>query len=278
MKKTKIVAFILLLTLTLVLSSSCRSVSPEPASSESTPPKSTTPESTPTESTEHICDVKDFEDVPGEHASICTVCNTKHLKAEACRFVREFCMDEFVTCTICGKSQYEPPEEHDMKYVSKDVGCWYTYLTYACSKCGMEEIVHGDHVYPQHAWSESAADGKTVYKCTRCSVSFTVQNEIGEFSYAEVLEEFKIGDPGVQHEGFYFTVFEYWKTDRPIDIGTKAGLELKRYEFEYDTVSVSFDEESNVWCVDFYTESIPGGGCSVYIDDSGCICYMIFGE
>lgn len=270
MKTTKLLVLILALALTLTMAASCQFVSPE---STTTPESTTNPEST-----EHVCDVKDFQDVPGEHASICTVCNTKHLKSEACRFVREFCMDTFVTCSICGNSQSVQPEEHDWKHTSSTRDCWSVTEVYACSKCGMEQTMHGDAYRPDHSWSESAADGKTVYKCTRCSVSFTVQNEIGEFSYAEVLEEFKIGDPGVQHEGFYFTVFEYWKTDRPIDIVTKAGLELNRYEFEYDTVSVSFDEESNVWCVDFYTESIPGGGCSVYIDDSGCICYMVFGE
>ena len=185
-----------------------------------------------------------------------------------------------VTCAICGNSQYEPPEEHDMQQVSSNSDCWSTTVTYACSKCSMEQTMHGDRIYPEHAWGEFAAEGRTAYSCSQCGLGFTVFDEIGKFSYAEVLENFKIGDPGVKHEGFGFTSLEFWNTDRPIDIVTKAELELdyNRYEIKYDIVSVAFDKDSDTWCVDFYTEDLPGGGCSVYIDDSGCVCYMVFGE
>ena len=300
MKTTKFFAIIFTLVLTLALFSCGVTFSETTHNPETTAPVETTEpvettapvetiepvettspvETTePAESTtEHVCLAQDLRDVPGKHASVCTVCNKVLMKTEACKFVRRSCTDTMVVCTVCGASQNEPPEEHNMKHVSSKSGCWYTEETYSCSKCGMMQTMHGDAAWPRHIWKEETADGKTTFSCTRCSESSTFNSEIGKFSYAEVLEQYKVGDDGVKHDGFTFGYTD-WKTENAVDAVTKAKLEvLSHYTFEYDTISVSFDNDSSVWRVDFYTLNVPGGGYSVYIQSTGEICYIICGE
>ena len=294
MKTTKFFAYIFILALTLGLFS-CGVAFPEATDPvetthkpETTDPVETThkPEATDpfetTESTEsttvHVCRTQDLRDVPGKHASVCTVCNEVLMKLEACKFVKISCTDTTVVCTVCGASQSAPAEEHDMKYVSREDGCWYTNVNYACSKCSIEQTAHGDFAWPRHDWTEETVGGSTTFSCTRCSESNTFISEIGEFSYAEVLEEYKAGDPGVRSDGFNYN-FEDWKTETANAAVTKAKLELRsHYTVEYDTVSVSFDNEASVWKVDFYTLNAPGGCYTVYIQSTGEICYIVCGE
>ena len=115
-----------------------------------------------------------WQDVSGEHARICVGCNEKQLKPEAC----------------------------DWQFVGQTSDCWSTTVTQACSKCGMEQFLHGDSVLPYHSWAEETANGKTTFRCTRCAESITFVNEIREFDYQNVLAQYKIGDPGVKHENF----------------------------------------------------------------------------
>ncbi len=212
-----------------------------------------------------------WQEVSGEHARICTECNEKQLKPEACDFVRTSC-DQPMVCRICHATNDET-ESHDWKFVSENNDCWSTNITYACSKCNMEQVAHGDLAIPNHSWAEETADGKTTFTCTRCNETNTIISEIAEFSYAKVLETFKIGDPGVKHENFDF-YFESQITSA-IDAITIAKFQLT---IEYDTISVSYDEESDVWCVDFWTLDMDGGCQSVYIKGNGLTCYIVYGE
>ena len=222
------------------------------------------------ETTEHI---HQWKDASGEHARICTECNEKQLKPEACNFVRESCGLPG-QCTVCHAFDDEPPEEHDWQFASQTSDCWSTTITYACSKCDMEQFVHGDLVLPNHNWIEETANSKTTFSCTRCKESCTFVSGIQEFSYAQVLEEYKIDAPGVKHENFKNPDVEREITGA-IDAITRAKFELT---IEYDIISVAFDEDSDVWCVNFYTSNIPGGGQSVYLDGNGLTCYIVYGE
>ena len=226
-------------------------------------------ESTVTSETEHT---HQWRDVSGEHARICTDCHKKELKPEACNFVRTYC-DQPMECTICHAISSESPEEHDWKFVSEKNDCWSTNITYACSKCDVEQVAHGDLALPNHSWAEETAGGKTTFACTRCNESYTFASEIAEFIYAEVLEEYKIGDPGVKHENFVFNSES--EITSAIDAVIMAKFQLT---VEYDTIAVSFDAHSNVWCVHFYTSNEDGGGQSIYLKDNGLPCYIIYGE
>ena len=163
---------------------------------------------------------------------------------------------------------------HDWQFAGQTNDCWFTKITYTCIKCDMEQFVFGDLVLPQHSWAEETADGKATFCCTRCDESVTYVREIQKFSYAQVLEEYKIGDPGVKHECFNNPAVEREETGA-IDAIIRAKFDVT---IEYDTVSVYYDEESNMWCVNFYTSNIPGGDQSVYINGKGLTCYVVYGE
>lgn len=220
--------------------------------------------------TEHI---HQWQDVSGEHASICTECGEKALKPEACNFVSEGCEMPKV-CTVCHAVSNEPPEEHDWHFSDRYSDCWSTTETYTCSKCNMQQTTHGDYALPSHIWREETEGDKTTFTCTKCNESNTFISEIREFSYTQALEEYKIGEPGVKHEGFNNPAIEVDIT-RPIDAITRAKLELT---IEYDTISVSHDETSNMWRVDFWVLDVLGGGQSVYVNGNGLTCYIVYGE
>lgn len=213
-----------------------------------------------------------WQEVQGEHARICSECNEKQLKPEACNFVRISC-DQPMECTVCHAIDNGSIDDHNWQIVSQDDGCWYSNITYACSNCDMEQTAHADFGLPNHSWADETENGKTTFLCTRCGESNTLTSEIRKFSYAHVLEEYKIGDPGVKHENFNIC-FEC-EVVNAIDAVTIAKLELT---VEYDTISVSYDEEADIWCVDFWTLDMVGGGQSVYIKGNGLTCYIVYGE
>ena len=195
------------------------------------------------ETTEHV---HQWLSATGEHARICADCNEKQLI----------------------------PEAHDWQYVGQISDCWSTTITYSCSKCHEEQLIHGDSVLPSHIWEEETADGKTTFNCTRCKESITFISEIGTFDYAQVLEQYKVGDPGIKHENFYNPEVER-EVKSAIDAIIRAKFDVT---IEYDTISVSFDGESNMWCVHFYTSNFPGGDQSVYLNEKGLTCYIVYGE
>ncbi len=195
------------------------------------------------ETTEHM---HQWQDVSGEHARICVGCNEKQLASEAC----------------------------DWQFVGQTSDCWSTTITYGCSKCYQQQLVHGDSVLPNHNWIEETVNGKTALHCSRCKESSTFVSEIQEFSYAQVLEEYKIGDPGVKHENFYNPDVEREVTSA-IDAIIRAKFELT---IEYDTISVSQDKDSNMWCVSFWTLNLDGNCQDVYINGNGLTCYIVYGE
>ena len=173
-----------------------------------------------------------------------------------------------------GDSGNTTEHTHDWQFKSQTSDCWSTTVIQACSKCGMEQFLHGDSVLPHHSWVEETADGKTTFRCTRCAESITFVSEIREFDYAKILEQYKIGDPGVKHENFKNPEVEREDTSA-IDAIIRAKFELT---IEYDTISVSQDKDSNMWCVSFWTLNLDGNGQDVYINDNGLTCYIVYGE
>ena len=189
-------------------------------------------------------------------------------------------------CKICGSEQLitDPdsinpdrcgsPDDHDWQIVSQENGCWYSIVTYACSKCDITQDAVADLALPRHIWEESTVEGKTTFSCTRCNDSHTIMSEIRKFSYAQTLEEYKIGDPGVKHESFNNPAIEI-EIESAIDAITRAEFELT---IEYDTISVAYDETSDMWRVDFWTLDLDGNSQSVYVNGDGLTCYIVYGE
>lgn len=229
------------------------------ASVESTEPPMTT-----------ACEHPELQDVSGEHASICTLCGEKLYRPEAHTFIREHC-DDYGECSICGA--IAEPELHDWGPEETQEDCWSITITKICYKCRLENWVHGDFGWPQHVWEEETKDGKTTYSCTRCRKSYVMVGEISSFSYAKVLEDYKIGDPGVEQKSFYMS------RDNGI-AGVTDAITMARYyvTVQYDTVAIAYDEDTGVWCVDFYTFDVAGGNQAVYVNPTEEICYIVSGE
>ncbi len=216
-----------------------------------------------------------WQDIPGEHARICIECNEKQLKPEAHSFVSVGC-EQPKECEICHAMSDEPPEGHDWSDPTIQDDCWSTTEIKICSKCHTDHWIHADLALPNHIWKEETADGKTTYTCTRCREAFTIASETAKFSYAEVLKEYKIGDPGVKHENFFLE----WESgiEGAIDAVIKAKCEISIQQNEYDTIAVSYDQDADIWCVCFYTANTPGGDQSVYLNGNGMTCYIVCSE
>ena len=188
------------------------------------------------------------------------------------------CLPVFAGCdrvlTPRNPSGCEDPNEHDWQIVSRDTGCWHISVRYVCSKCNAEQFADGEWVVPNHSWTEVTNDGKSTFTCARCNESITYMSEIQEFRYVEALEKYKIGDPGVKHESFNNPAVES-EISGAIDAITRAKLELT---IEYDTISVSYDATSNMWCVDFWTLDTDDRRQSVYVNGNGLTCYVVYDE
>ena len=214
----------------------------------------------------------EWQPVSGEHSRICTVCEEKELIPEACKFISTDCTQPS-ECEICHATNDDYFDSHDFKQTSVTGGCTYTNIHFSCTRCGIEQITHADSILPSHDWSTNEEDGYTVFSCQRCRVRYNVKNGISEFSYAQTLEEHKIGDPGVQHENFDFSY------EGEIKTAINAILRADRLlTVEYDMISVSFDSNSGVWCVEFSKQDLVGGSQSIYFDKDGSTCYIIYGE
>ena len=97
--------------------------------------------------------------------------------------------------------------------------------------------------------------------------------EVSTFSYSEHAKIYKDNNPGVKHDGF--------KNINEQKISNAEGaLERAKNEctIEWDSFGVSFDNESTVWMVSFYTEEILGGDQSVYLDSNGKTLLIVYGE
>ena len=97
--------------------------------------------------------------------------------------------------------------------------------------------------------------------------------EVSAFSYSEHAEIYKDNNPGVKHDGFKNI------NEQKIS-NAKGALERAKNEctIEWDSFGVSFDNESKVWMVSFYTKGMNGGDQSVYLDGDGKTLLIVYGE
>ena len=130
-------------------------------------------------------------------------------------------------------------------------------------------------IYFRQQFAEIPAEDMQVIKDIAVSRGQPVDLHLEQpssFSYAEVTDSFKAGDPGVKSEGFVNT--ESAPITRIWDVKTQA---LNECTIEHDTVSTAFDEAAQVWEVTFSTGT-PGGCQSVYMDCDGVTLLIVYGE
>lgn len=97
--------------------------------------------------------------------------------------------------------------------------------------------------------------------------------EVSTFLYSEHAEIYNDNNPSVKHDGF--------KNINEQKISNAEGaLERAKNEctIEWDSFGVSFDKESTVWMVSFYTEGMLGGDQVVYLDGNGKTLLIVYGE
>ncbi len=105
--------------------------------------------------------------------------------------------------------------------------------------------------------------------CNKSESAITVST----FSYYEHAEKYKENNPGVKHDGFTNT-----NESKIVNAEDALGRAKKECTIEWDAFQVSFDNESNVWMVLFYTEGMLGGDQSIYLDSNGKTLLIVYGE
>lgn len=130
-------------------------------------------------------------------------------------------------------------------------------------------------IYFNQQFAEIPAEDMQVIKDIAIAKNIPVDLHLQQpdsFSYTEVTEMFKIGDPGVKSEGFVNT--EFAPIGRLLDAKVQA---TKECTIEYDTASVAYDDMAKVWEVTFF-KGTPGGCQSVYMDQNGVTLLIVYGE
>lgn len=97
--------------------------------------------------------------------------------------------------------------------------------------------------------------------------------ELGMFSYTGVEAYYPEGAKGAMRSGFRNTI------SSPV---TNAQEAFERAKNEcvvsYDSVVVSYDDATAMYCVCFYTEGVDGGDQLVYMDSNGITKLVVLGE
>lgn len=100
----------------------------------------------------------------------------------------------------------------------------------------------------------------------------TTEN-VPSFSYEEVNQIYKENDPGVKCDGFYNTSETEVTTLQQVIDRAKNECTI-----EYDKIDVFYDNVADIWKVVFSTAGTLGGCQTVYLDNKGLTCLVIYGE
>jgi len=139
------------------------------------------------------------------------------------------------------------------------------YFTYECNV-----------IYYDLQFAEIPAEDMQVIKDIALSHNIPVDlylTQPDSFSYVEVSNTFKAGDPGVKIGGFVNTY------PAPINhLWAAKAQAVNECTIDYDTVDVSYDVAEKVWEVTFSTENTLGNCQSVYMDQDGVTLLIVYGE
>lgn len=111
-------------------------------------------------------------------------------------------------------------------------------------------------------------------RANECIFKFIVpESIIKSFSFSDILNYYKSGDPGVKTEGFKNT------SEQAVAKSTEAAERAKNEcTVEYDTVTVQYDDTEKVWSVTFSTRGTLGGCQTVYLNQNGVTLLIVYGE
>ena len=100
-----------------------------------------------------------------------------------------------------------------------------------------------------------------------------VEIEVETFSYEEEFKEYDGIENGVKRNDFH--------NIEKIEINNQTQAEEvaeNEVTVEYDSVSVAFDEDEQMWKVLFYKKDYLGGGQTVYLNKDGTTQLCVWGE
>lgn len=97
--------------------------------------------------------------------------------------------------------------------------------------------------------------------------------EVDKFSYENEIRESKGLDAGVKRNDFH-------NTEKANINNKEQAIEVAKNEVtvEYDSVSVAFDEEEQMWKICFFKDNQLGGGQTVYLNKDGTTQLCVWGE
>lgn len=97
--------------------------------------------------------------------------------------------------------------------------------------------------------------------------------QVEKFSYSDVLAVYSEETVGVRRDGFV-------NTEKSIvsDAGQAIELAKKECNIDYNLVSVAYDEQEKIYCVEFGNRDMEGGCQSVYLSTEGITLLIISGE
>jgi len=99
------------------------------------------------------------------------------------------------------------------------------------------------------------------------------QEEVPTFSFEETVKTYQKGVPGVHYSGFK-NVSELVLQDVQDVIDTAQ----KECTISYDSVKVFHDAVLEMWMVIFYTEKGIGNDQTVFLNQNGITCLIVYGE
>ena len=97
--------------------------------------------------------------------------------------------------------------------------------------------------------------------------------EVVKFSYENEIREINGLDAGVKRNDFH-------NTEKANINNKEQAIEVAKNEVtvEYDSVSVAFDEEEQMWKICFFKDNQLGGGQTVYLNKDGTTQLCVWGE
>lgn len=99
------------------------------------------------------------------------------------------------------------------------------------------------------------------------------EDPVPTFSYGQVQAFYGAEKPGVIRHGF-----ENCTAGTAETVEEAVSLAEKACTVSYDAVTVAYDPEMGMWRVSFLMQSSAGGDQTIYLDRSGRIRLMVYGE
>ncbi len=157
---------------------------------------------------------------------------------------------------------------------------------YNISSASAEEDVYrilpaGDYIVSYSGAYDSRLGDESLTSYEKSSSDYLVRlvvpgyehNTVEVFTYRNDAGIYKAGDPGVKSDGFKNT--DILTINSAADAAERAKAECT---LEYSDIQVTYDPETKMWNVGFYTKGIDGNCQNIYMNERGITELIVYGE